>query len=236
MAIAMLIIPIVLFVLMSIVPIFELIGLFTGLDFVIYNEPLIVITQVSLIFASMIAFLIINPELKRAARILLIWLLPLSLVNALSFAGGEWGLSFLFAIVWSVCSLVMYLKLVPDGVFKAISAVLSVLLAVTFVVLFLIKGVFQPLMVDKTITETQASPNGEYVAEEIAVDGIFSDKMQIVVRKSEPAAKAVLGKYEEKSIVIYEGEFHETEISKFSWKDNSTIIVNGEEKPFSFDE
>lgn len=235
MAIAMLVIPIVLFVIMSIVPIFELVGLILGLDFVLYNEPAVVITQAILVFGTMIALLIITPELKRAARIFLIWLLPVSLLNALSFAGGEWGLSVVFAIVWSVCSLVMYLKLVPDGVFKAASAVFSVLIAVAFVIMFLIRGVFQPLMVTKTVTEAHNSPNGEIIAEEIAVEGVFSDKMQIIVRKAEPKAKAVLGCYEEKTVVIYEGAIHETEISKFSWKDDSTLLINSEEYSVSFD-
>ena len=235
MAITMLVIPIVLFLIMAIIPIFELIGLILGLDFVIYNEPAVVITQAVLVFATMIAFLIINPELKRSARIFLIWLLPVSLLNALSFAGGQWGLSFIFAIVWSVCALILYLKFVPDGVFKAISAVCSVLISVVFVILFLIYSVFQPLTVDKTVTETQSSPNGEFIAEEIAVDGVFSDKMQLTVRRSEPVAKAVLGRYEEKAIVIYEGEAHETEVSKFSWKDDSVIIINDNEYGVSFD-
>lgn len=235
MAITMLVIPIVLFVIMAIIPIFELIGLILGLDFVIYNEPAVVITQAVLVFATMIAFLIINPELKRTARIFLIWLLPVSLLNALSFTGGQWGFSFIFAIVWSVCALVLCLRFVPDGVFKAISAVCSVLISVVFVVMFLIYSVFQPLTVDKTVTETQSSPNGELIAEEMAVDGIFSDRMQLTVRKAEPVAKAVLGQYEEKAIIIYEGEIHETEVSKFSWKNDTTLIINGEEYNVSFD-
>ncbi len=234
MAVAMLLIPIILFIAMLILPVFELVGLILGLDFVLFSEPAVVITQAVLIFAAMIAFLIINPEFGRTERILFIWLLPLSLLNALSFTGAEWGLSVVFAIVWAVCCLVMYIKFVPDGVFKAISAVCSILIAVAFVVMYLIFSVFQPITVDKTVTETQESPSGEYIAEEIAVDGIFSDKMQIIVKKANPVANAVLGCYEDKSIVIYEGEFHETEVSKFSWKDDSTIIINDEEYPVSF--
>ena len=236
MAVAMIVIPIVLFVLMAILPIFELVGLILGLDFVLYAEPVIVITQTVLIFATMIAFLIIEPELKRTSRIMLIWLLPISLLNALSFVSAQWSLSFLFAIVWSVCAFVLYLKFVPDGVFKAISAVCSVLISLTFVVLFLIYSVFQPLTVDKTVTESKASPNGELVAEELAVDGVFNDKMQIIVKRSDSVAKAVLGSYEEKPIVIFEGEIHETETARFDWKDDSTLVIKGEEYSVSFED
>ncbi len=235
MVVASILIPIILFLALSVVPVFEIVGLSMGLDFWLYNEMVVVIVQSSLALIAMIAILIMRPEYGVTGKIFWMLLTPLALINAICFTESQWAFSILFAIFWSICCFVIYLNFVPDSVFKAISAVFSVLLAVALVVLYLIYSVFIPATDNSEITESFVSPNGEIVAEEKAVDGIISDSMIIEVHKINPEIEAVLGYYEQDSIVVYEGEAYETETAKISWKDDSTLIINDVEYNIVFE-
>lgn len=233
MTVAALLITIILFAVMLVVPVFELIGLIMGLEFIICNEIVVVISQASLALAAMVALLIIKPEYGRAGRIFWLLLPPLALINAICFTNSQWPFSIVLAILWSVCCFVVYVKFVPDSGFKATSAVFSVLLAVALVVMYIIYGIFMPVTDKSDVTESFLSPDGSLVAEEMSVDGVFSDSMRIEVRKVNPDIEAGLGYYVSDSIVIYEGEAYETETAKISWKDNNTLVVNGTEYPLT---
>ena len=235
MAVVTLIIPIILFLVMLVVPIFELVGLINGFEFLLYNEMAIVITQTVLAFAAMLAILIIRPEYGRTGRIFWMLITPLALINAICFTDSQWAFSILFAIAWSVFCFIIYLNYVPDSIFKAMSAVISVLLAIGLVVMYLIFGIFRPITDKYEITESFSSPNGELIAEEKLVDGIFSDKMRVTVRKVDPEAEAILGYYISDEITVYEGEDYETETAKISWKDDSILIINDTEYAIVFE-
>lgn len=236
MTIASIIISIVLFLMFLVVPIFELVGFVDGLDFLLYNEPTIVIIQASVALVAMIVLLIMHHEFGITEKIFWNFIPPLAIGNAICFAEAQWNISVVFAIVWSLCCFIVYLKFIPDGFFKAMSAVFSVLLTTAFVVMYLVFGVFMPITDKATVTETFTSPDGTYIAEEKAVDGTFSDKMRVDVKMANPVSDVWLGCYVYDSIEIYEGESYETETAKISWKDNSTLVINGNEYKISFGE
>lgn len=230
MKIATIVIPVVLCVLLLILPVFELVGLINGLEFVLFNETAVVITQTVLCVGSAVAIFILKPEYERTGRIFWMLALPVSLLNALCFADRSM-LSVILAVIWSAAVFAVYIKFVPDSGFKATSAVFSVLAAVAFAVIFIVFGIFEPIVNERTVNSSLASPAGTYSAETVTVKTPLSEKMNLDIRKTEPEMNAVLGAYYKKTVTVYEGESYETQTAKISWKDDSTVVVNGTEYP-----
>ena len=102
MVVASILIPIILFLALSVVPVFEIVGLSMGLDFWLYNEMVVVIVQSSLALIAMIAILIMRPEYGVTGKIFWMLLTPLALINAICFTESQWAFSILFAIFWSI--------------------------------------------------------------------------------------------------------------------------------------
>lgn len=232
---ATLVIPIVLCVLFIIVPVFELVGLICGLDFVLYNEVAVAWVQTVLAVGSAVAIFIMKPKYEKAGRIFCMLLPPISVLNAICFANSEWKLAVIFAVLWSVSCYAIYIKFVPDSGFKALSAVFTVLFAIAFVLLYIIFGIFFPLVSTANVSESYTSPNGELVAELQTEKSFFSEKAVVEVYKAEPDVRAVIGCYESYPIEIYEGESHEVHTATISWKDNSTLVINDTEYPVVFE-
>lgn len=224
----MLAIPIVLCVLLLIVPIFELVGLINGLDFILNNEPAIVITQTVLIVGATVALFILKPEYERTGRIFLILLAPIALLNTLCFADCEWAYSVIFAVVWGGCAFAMYYRFVPDSNFKAASAVFSVLITVTFAALYLWNIIYVSFINERTVESTYSSMNGTYVAEVGTSKSLVGTKMTVYIAKADPESKNILGYYQAKPAKIYDGEEYEVKTAVISWLDDETVIINDE--------
>ncbi len=226
-------IPIALCVIFLIVPLFELVGLLNGLDFNLYNEMVIGIVQTVLAVAALVGLLILKPEYGWTGIIFLMLALPISLLNAMCFVGGSWVGSIFLAIIWCGCILTLYIRFVPDNAFKAMSAVLSVLITVAIVVIYL-WGLVSGFMGSDTVEETIPSPNGKYVLEITTEESLLSSKMAVKVRLASPVSGALLGDYSADAVTVYEGEPHEADTAKIEWKNESTIVIDGNEYVVSF--
>ena len=236
MKIASLVIPIVLCLLMIIVPIFELVAFNNDLDFALYNETAMVITQAVLCFGSMIAILIMRPSYDWLGSIFWILLAPIGLLNALCFVVSEWEYSLIVAAIWVCSILAIYIKFIPDSIVKAASAVVSILTFITIVVVLLVFRLFLPQALPDEVRAEIGSPNGEYVADVMLSKSLTGEKTKIEVRKLNPDTRAVFGAYTKKPVKVYEGESHEIQTAAIAWKDDSTIIVNGNEYAVVFPE
>ncbi len=234
MKIACLVIPIVLCVMLVILPIFELIALLSGLDFNIYSELVMPIILTVLAVGAVIAIYIMKPDYGRTGKIFCNLLTPLALLNALCFVDCNSFVTVILAIIWSGCVFAIYLKFVPDGFFKAASAVVSVLLTIAFVALYLVVNVLGNVTNTRTIEETLESPDGALYAEISTVDALFGEKMEVVVRDNSPTG-ALFGSYTYKDQTVYEGEPHETQTARIEWKDDDTLLINGTEYDIVFE-
>lgn len=236
MVVASLVLPIVLFIVMLIFPIFELVGLITGLDFVIANEMVWAIVLASLSFAVMMAILIMRTEYGITGKIFWNLLPPMALLNAIAFADGEWGFSIICAVIWSLCCFVTYLRAIPDSGFKATSAVFSVLFAIIWVVLYLYNAVFNPIVDSFEVRDQLTSPDGEIMVEVQLVKGIIEDSTRIQAKKINPEKKSFMGSYVVDDLTIYEGAEYETDTVKLNWANDNTLIINDVEYPISWGE
>ncbi len=229
MKIATLVISILLCLFMVIVPIFETVAFANDLDFALHNEKAIVWAQTIASLVAFIAMLIMHDHFNLAGKIFCMLLPPIAIWNAMCFVNSEWMFSIFFGLVWVGLIVAIYAKCVPDGVFKAISAVVSVLLGISLVVLYLIYGIFQPVVNQRTVYDTQTSPDGKYIAEMTLNESPISQSTVVQVKAADPQKETFMGVYKYKSVDVYEGEAHEIHIYEMSWKDNSTLIINGNE-------
>ncbi len=237
MKIATLVIPIVLCVLFIILPIFELVAFTNDLEFFLYAEPAIVIIESILALGSAIALFVMRQKLDWIGKLFVILLLPITLCNAFCFVDSEWDKSIFISLIMIVSVLAVYLFFVPDSVPKALSAIVSVLLAVGILTCYIIFDVFIPKAFPHDVQKEIKSTKGTYIAEVlISKDNpLEGEKTVIEVRMVEPKTGAVLGRYDYKPMEIYKGESYEIETLVIEWKDDSTLLIAGKEYPVKFE-
>lgn len=221
--------PIALFVIFLILPIFELIALISGLDFRLYNEIFICITQAVLAIGATVAVFVMKLKFTAVDRVFLILAAPLALLNAICLANGEWGGTVIFAILSAVAVFVLYSKFVPDGNGKAASAVFSVLFAIAFSVIF-VWGLIDGAFIDKRTEKSRyTSVEGTYIASLGTSESLISTKTTVYVSKVESEFGVLFGSYWQKPVLVYEGEDYEVKTAVLSWLDDSTLIINDKE-------
>lgn len=222
-------VPIVLCTLFAIFPVLELIGLCTGLEFRIHGEAAFAVIFAVLSVSATVFFFIFKPSFSRTGRIFLTFAAPLSLLTAISFVCAEWGASVIFALVWLGCVFALYIKFLPDSNGKAITAAVSVLLAIALVVIYL-WGIIYGAFVSKTeITSTFPSIDGYYQAELGTEKSVLSTKTVIYVSRTEAEFGALFGSFWQESKLIYEGEEYEVKLAQINWLNETTVVINGEE-------
>ena len=232
---ACLVISISLCVLFVFLPIFELIALLTDLEFTLYSDLVISIIQTVLSVGAAVAIFIMRPELGVTEKILLNIITPLSIINALCFIESDGIAPIILVVISALSMFALYVKFVPDSAFKATSAVFSVLLTIGFVVGYLVIGLLGDVINERNVTETIESSDGVYIAEISSVKGILGDEMEVRVYPAEAKARVLIGSYTYSPISLYTGEPHETQTANIEWKDNATLVINGQEHNIVFE-
>ena len=206
-------------------PFFQLLGLLMGLDYVPNAEIFAVFCQMVLAVGGAVFMFLFRP-LNKVGRICMSLCLPLSLLNVLCFMGGEWGGSVFVALLSSGAVFAVYLKLVPDSVFKAACVVVSVLLTIVIAVVY-VWGLIAGAISDTTVESTVCSVNESYFAEIRVKDSLFGAKTEIVIKRSESDIGVLFGSYSAHEMLVYEGEPHEAKTALVNWLDDETLIING---------
>lgn len=220
-------VPTVLLVVFMILPVYELIGFLTELEFSLYSEKLIVILQAILAIGAVVALFIFKPKLELWEKACLLLTFPLSIVNAFTFVNGVWGGSIIFALISCGCIFAIYLKFLPDSVLKAISAIVSVLLTIVICIVF-VWNLISGALTDRIPDDKYESLNGTFVAEVYIEESLISSKTVVVIKRTEPEFGAFFGSFHSPEMTIFEGEEHAAETIMINWLDDETVIINGE--------
>lgn len=175
-----------------------------------------------------VATLILRVEYNTCGSVLVIIALPLSLLRLACLAAH--GISaFVLAGLSSIAVLILYVRLVNDSYGKAASAVCSVLLLITALVLFAI-DIAKGYITTETVESSLGSPNGEYVAEVVRVTHpVIGDSSAVRVGYHDAVSKNFLGGFYKSSKKLYSGTESEIYSVRVEWKDDRTLIINGEE-------
>jgi len=158
MKIASLVIPIVLCVLFIILPIFEFVAFTNDLEFSLYNEGFIVISESVLALGSAIAIFVMRQKYDWVGKLFVILLLPITLCNSFCFVDSEWDKSIFISLIMVGSVLAIYLFFVPDSIPKALSAIVSVLLAVGILTCYVIFDIFLPKAFPHDVQKEIESP------------------------------------------------------------------------------
>ncbi len=220
-------IPIALLVVFAILPLYEFIGFMTELEFTLYSEKLIAILQAVIAIGAVVAVFIFKPRFEVWERICILFAFPLSIVNVFTFEDGEWYGSLIFAVISCGCIFAIYLKFLPDSVFKAISAIVAVLLTIVICIIFvwnLVSGAIS----ERKLDDKYESLNNVFVAEVYIEESLISSKTVVVVKRTEPEFGAMLGSFSAPEMIAFEGEEHAAETIMINWLDDETVIINGE--------
>lgn len=219
---------IVLFALFMVLPIINLIAIIGGLGFKVGGEMAFGIVLTALALAETLCLLIMRIRLSKTGRIFAIMILPASILNACAFIRFDNAFTMIFAIICSVCALLIFIKCSDDCTGKAISAAVSVLLVIALVVLYIIFAVFGKFLVTKTAKKTFESPSGTYTATMYTVDkGLLGTKVTVEIGRNGTEKGVIVGKLFEKPIEIYEGPSTDVHTAKADWLDEETFVING---------
>lgn len=211
----------------AILPLYELIGFLTELEFSLYSEKVIVILQALFAIGATVSVFIFKPKFAIGERSCLLLAFPLSILNVFSFIGGDWSGSIILAIISCGCVFAVYLRFLPDSVIKAITAIIAVLLAITVCIVFiwsLISGVWS----ERKLEDKYESLDKTYVAEVFVEESLISTKTVVVIRPAEAEFGAILGSFSAPEMIVFEGEAHAAETIMINWLDDETIVINGD--------
>ena len=220
-------IPIALLAVFIILPFLELIGFLTELDFTVYSEKVLSILQSLLAIGAVVAVYIFKPRFEFWEKLCLLAALPFVIINAFTFVNGEWGGAVIFALISCACVFVLYLKFLPDSVLKAISAIVSVLLAILLCIVFL-WNLISGAISDRKLEDKYESLNNVFVAEVFIEESLISSKAVVVIRPVEPEFGALFGSFSAPEMVVLEGEAHIAETVMINWLDDETVVINGD--------
>ncbi len=225
--IAMKVVPVAVLVFFMTLPLYELIGFLTELEFSLYSEKAISILQALLAIGAVVSVFIFKPRFVLYEKLCLLFAFPLSIINVFSFIDGEWGGAVILAIISCGCILAIYLRFLPDSVAKAISAIVAVLLAIVVCIVFiwnLVSGVIS----DRKLDDKYESLNKTFVAEVFIEESLISTKTVVTVRPSEAEFGAIIGSFSAPEMIVFEGEAHAAETIMINWLDDETVIINGD--------
>ncbi|MBR5285826.1 MAG: hypothetical protein IKU30_02915 [Clostridia bacterium] len=225
--IAMKVVPVAVLVFFMTLPLYELIGFLTELEFSLYSEKAISILQALLAIGAVVSVFIFKPRFVLYEKLCLLFAFPLSIINVFSFIDGEWGGAVILAIISCGCIFAIYLRFLPDSVAKAISAIVAVLLAIVVCIVFiwnLVSGVIS----DRKLDDKYESLNKTFVAEVFIEESLISTKTVVTVRPSEAEFGAIIGCFSAPEMIVFEGEAHAAETIMINWLDDETVIINGD--------
>jgi hypothetical protein len=225
--IAMKVVPIAVLVFFILLPLHELIGFLTELEFSIYSDKAVSILQALLAIGAVVSVFIFKPKFVLYERLCLMLAFPLSIINAFSFIDSEWGGAIILAIISCGCIFAIYLRFLPDSVLKAISAIIAVLLTIILCIVFiwnLVSGVIS----DRKLDDKYESLNKTYVAEVFIEESLISTKTVVVIRPAEAEFGAILGSFSAPEMIVFEGEAHDAETIMINWLDDETVVINGD--------
>lgn len=164
------------------------------------------------------------------ARAFSLLLLPASLMNWFFYAVlSVERLTVLCMEFCSVCALLYMLKYVRHKASKIITAVICIIALIPLSLLSLLIFLFSGFGSNETV-KTVYSPDGTYKAEVISSDqGALGGDTYVNLVKEQAELDLYIFQISKGMKQIYSGEWDEYQNMVIFWKDNRSLVINGEE-------
>ncbi|HEX3037751.1 MAG TPA: DUF5412 family protein [Oscillospiraceae bacterium] len=112
---------------------------------------------------------------------------------------------------------------------KILSGLLSALLITLLIFAFLLYCAFAGLYSEDTVVKTLKSPNNTYVANIINSDqGALGGNTDVEISKTEKF-NIIIGNFSRIPKRVYSGKYEEYKAMDISWKNETTLVINGKE-------
>lgn len=221
--------PIILFFLYAFLPIGHWVGGMCGYRFALRNceGAVIGLTVVSII--SLILLFALKISLNKVNSVFAALLFPISVISGFGFVSdSSWEFTFFFVLLNCTCSIVMLIKFSKDKVLKIVTAILSSLLLVFFILFAFLDVLFQNFGVN-IVVKSAVSPQKTYTAEVINNDQGALGGSTLVSVSEDKKIDLLICEFSKVPICVYVGEWGDFDQMEISWKDEETLLINQKE-------
>lgn len=143
------------------------------------------------------------------------------------FSGAGTAGAAIAAVLTAFAAAAVFLRWKARAVLMAVMGCLAVLLFVLLALLIGLRGAFSGFSQD-TVIRTLLSPDGLHTAEVIDRDqGALGGNTVVAVREARPLSIGI-GQFEKKPVVLYRGEWKDSETIDIAWQDNNTLQIDSE--------
>lgn len=213
---------------------FGIIVSFFGYKFVLYNNFITSLIITILLFCTTICLPIFKISMNKASRVFSAFLLPLSIFGELFFIAGadkdsHLEITIALAFVACCCTAYIFVKYSSILVLKILSGILSVLIITLLIFALLLYSPFAELYPNDTVVKTLESPNNTYIANIIKSDqGALGGNTDVEISKTE-RFNVIIGNFSRIPKIVYYGKYEEYKGMDISWKNETTLVINGKE-------
>lgn len=213
------------------VPLSKLTAITFGYAFVPVNETLFLAGMTGLLCFLTSATLKQKAPLNRSSTVFVTILCPLCLLNSFFFLSSMNWFRMILIILSCACTMEIYGSAKRIPALTSILGVLSGILLLLLIGALVLHGLFGSLSVFQ-IVKTVPSPNYSYEARLISNDqGALGGATIVEVKQLKGRFNLLIGEISKVPSRVYEGGWGEFETMDLSWRDDHTLLINGNAYP-----
>ncbi len=218
------------FLLFAFVPACSLIAVGMGYEFTLKNPMGFSIAAAAISTVCSLILLCSRSTKSKLDAFLSVFIAPLSAVTGIVMLRGNYVNAAL--VIFAVCFICTFIVLFKYArpIFLRIIAIIFSCFAMAVYVIGVAITVFLGGLAVNTVAKTVESPDGSYIAEVIDSDqGALGGDTLVEVSNVKDRIDLYIAEFTRPSVRVYMGEWGEAESMEISWKDNSTVVINGRE-------
>lgn len=219
-------IPLMLMILYSLLPLCFVAAQVLGYNFLLYNYPVYIAVLAFFSLAAAV-YIIVAKNYPEHGYVLSAFLVPLTVLNAI-LIGKHCEL--VYVLLFMVVSIGSFAVLLYKS--RSVAKILSVAATVVLLILFFALDYFRSVFVgfnNDEVVKSISSPDNRYTAEVISSNqGALGGNTYVDIRFDSENINILIGEYRKPAERIYSGKYGEYENIQVSWKDNDTLLINGE--------
>lgn len=199
-------------------------------DFSLYNASATIAVTALLIGAAAASMLLLKAPVNRGNAVFSAIALPAAVLYCLFFIYAlRQPLTAVSMLVVCGSALVIFIKYAKPGALKICSGIFAALLALLLVAALSLKSVFGDFGLN-TVARELISPERTYIAYVIDSDqGALGGDTFVEVQDMKKRWNVLIGQFQESPRRIYSGEWKEYQTMEIEWKDENTLLIDGQE-------
>lgn len=213
------------------VPVSKLSAITFGYEFVPVNKTLFLAGITGLLCFLTNANLKQKAPLNVSSTVFATILCPLCLLNSYFFLSSMNWFTMILIVLSCTCATVIYVNAEKIPFLTSILGILSGILLLLLIGALVLYGLFGSLAIFQVV-KTVPSPNHSYEARLINNDqGALGGATIVEVKQHKGRITLLIGEISKVPMRVYEGGWGEFETMELSWRDDHTLLINGNAYP-----